>query len=371
MAACYSGQELNLMNATNYNLPAESFPPCPSSGAGVHCWELATANRCRAIGMTESEAVRFITDRITRPPSPANEVRTAVAKAYSNPGQSRSTSLSYSKAGNFPIPITEIKFEPLKLAATANRITLPLSWRHWLWERSPKRPETQNAYSFLTHLYREGERVHVFDAIETKQPLQTITISNSMDCRVPPLIRAGGQHGLGIWYLCNPVDGDWHDTGRLDDLRKPIFSCRNWQAVTCFRYAVFESDLAPFVQWLAFIAQIPIRVSAIYTSGGRSIHCLIRVDAGSKSEWDAKMIPLKRPLKVMGGDSGCLSAVRLSRLPGCSRPEKSGFQKLLYLCPNPPDVPLIELPVLRTRFEALDRWRNLCPRWKPNREAFQ
>jgi hypothetical protein len=110
MAAASAANKLNLVNTANHNFPAESFPPCPASGAGVHCWELATANRCRAIGMTESEAVRFITDRITRPPSPANEVRTAVANAYSN-------------------PITEIKFDPLKPAASANQITKLRTWR--------------------------------------------------------------------------------------------------------------------------------------------------------------------------------------------------------------------------------------------------
>jgi hypothetical protein len=84
MAAASAANKLNLVNTANHNFPAESFPPCPASGAGVHCWELATANRCRAIGMTESEAVRFI---------------------------------------------TEIKFDPLKPAASANQITKLRTWR--------------------------------------------------------------------------------------------------------------------------------------------------------------------------------------------------------------------------------------------------
>jgi hypothetical protein len=32
----------------------------------------------------------------------------------------------------------------------AAKIKAPASWRHWLWERSPMRPETQNAISFLS-----------------------------------------------------------------------------------------------------------------------------------------------------------------------------------------------------------------------------
>ena len=148
-------------------------------------------------------------------------------------------------------------------------------------------------------------------------------------------------------------------------------SCRSEESLTAFRYAVLESDLAPADLWLAFIVQLPIRIAAIYTSGGRSIHALIRLDAASKAQFDAIVAPLKRPLKLLGVDPACLSAVRLTRLPGCWRPEKRNFQKLLYLCPDPPDVRLADLPVLRSRFEMLDRWRNLCPRWNKSQEAYQ
>jgi hypothetical protein len=251
----------------------------------------------------------------------------------------------------------------------ANRITRPASWRHWLWERSPKRPEAMNAYSFLAHLYRPGEIVQVFDAMESKVPAHSVRVSEPMDCRVPGTVQAGGQPGRGVWFLCNPVDGRWHDTGDKDEAGNPVLSCRNWQAVTTFRYAVLESDQAPADLWLAFIAQLPLRIAAIYTSGGRSIHCLLRLDAPSKEAWDEVIRPLKRPLKVLGADAACLSAVRLTRLPGCWRPEKGGFQKLLYLHPDPPEAKLVDLPVLRTRFEMLDRWLNLCPRWNHNMEA--
>ena len=149
------------------------------------------------------------------------------------------------------------------------------------------------------------------------------------------------------------------------------FSASLWVSLTAFRYAVLESDQAPFDQWLSFIVQLPIRIAAIYTSGGRSIHALLRLDTASKAEFDDTIAPLKRPLKALGADPACLSAVRLTRLPGCWRPEKNGFQKLLYLCPNPPAVRLADLPVLRSRFEMLDRWRNLCPRWNPKQEAYQ
>ena|SRR5258706_12045631 len=335
---------------------------------------MSEANRCRNAALSLAEAERYIAERITRPPTPANEIQVAVRKAYSSTWTPSRTATPFTPKYRSRIPLTEINFDLEKLLASSQRISQPKSWRHWLWERSPKRPETQNAFSFLAHLYRDGEHIHVFDkfdGLEGTTPVQTITISHPMDCRVPASIHAGGRFGLGIWRLSNPVTGEWYDTGEKYEDGTPKFSCRNWQAVTSWRYAVLESDQAPAHLWLAFVAQLPIRVSAIYTSGSRSIHVLFRLDASSKAEWDSQIAPLKRPMKVMGGDAGALSAVRLTRLPGCWRPEKNGFQKLLYLCPNPPDVPLADLPILHTRFESLDRWQNLCPRWNPSREAYQ
>ena len=346
--------------------------PCPAPGAGVHSWLLSAANHCRIAGLPATEAEHRLAASITRPPTPANEITTTVAKAYGSTWAPSGRPAPFKPCHRAPVPLTAITFNPDKLKMITSTIPQPDNWRHWLWERSAKRPETQNALSFLAHLYRDGETVQVFDKMDCTAPAHTVTITHPMDCRVPARIRDGGQHGVGCWYLCNPVDGEWHDTGETDKITgKPHFSCRNHQAITSWRYGVLESDQAPFDQWLAFIVQLPIRIAAIYTSGSRSIHALIRLDATSKAQFDAIVAPLKRPLKVLGADPACLSAVRLTRLPGCWRPEKNGFQKLLYLCPNPPDVRLADLPVLRSRFAMLDRWRNLCPRWNPKQAAYQ
>ena len=341
-----------------------TFAVCPPAGNGVHSWLLSAANHCRIAGLPATEAERRLAAGITRAPKPATEISATVAKAYGSTWTPSGMPFkSYHRA---PVPLTAITFNPDKLKMIASTIPQPANWRHWLWERSPKRPECMNAFSFLSHLYRDGEKVHLFDKMDSKTPMHTATIRHPMDCRVPAVIRAGGKNGLGCWFLCNPVDGEFHHNPRQDSM-----SCRSEESLTAFRYAVLESDAAPFDQWLAFVAQLPVRVAAIYTSGGRSIHALIRLDATSKAQFDATIAPLKRPLKVLGADPACLSAVRLTRLPGCWRPEKNGFQKLLYLCPDPPTGRLADLPALRSRFEMLDRWRNLCPRWNKNQESYQ
>jgi hypothetical protein len=44
---------------------------------------------------------------------------------------------------------------------------------------------------------------------------------------------------------------------------------------------------------------------------------------------------------------GSLTAIRLSRLPGCQREEKNTRQELCYLNPDPSPSPISELKVLR------------------------
>lgn len=56
--------------------------PCPHSGAGVHAWIMRTAHACRKSGRSADQAIREIESRITRRPSPANEILQAAAKAY-------------------------------------------------------------------------------------------------------------------------------------------------------------------------------------------------------------------------------------------------------------------------------------------------
>jgi hypothetical protein len=155
-----------------------------------------------------------------------------------------------------------------------------------------------------------------------------------------------------VWFLCNPVDGEYHDNPRLGGKQ----SRRSQESVTAWRYMVLESDEADPRQWLAALAQMPLRVAAIYTSGGRSIHVLVRVNAASKADWDAMAYTLKPILTVLGADPGAITAVRLTRLPGCYRGQKG---------PRRPNNP----PVLKRRVdEPLEFDADGDPIWTPKPE---
>ena len=138
----------------------------------------------------------------------------------------------------------------------------------------------------------------------------------------------------GVWFLPQPVDGKFHPNPRLGGKR----SRRSEESVTAWRYALLESDEAAPEDWLRCLIQMPLRIACICESGGRSIHALMRLDAESKADWDAKMQAIKPVMITLGADAGSLSAVRLSRLPQAMRGQR--MQRLLYLNPTPDPVPI-------------------------------
>jgi hypothetical protein len=144
----------------------------------------------------------------------------------------------------------------------------------------------------------------------------------------------GGKDG--VWFLSNPVSGQWRPNPR----REGRLSRRSEESVTQWRHVVLESDVAPGDLWLRFLAMAPLAIAAIYSSGGRSWHALVRVDQPDKPSFDSLLREsLKKSLPVIGADAGALTPVRLTRLPGCTRGGK--LQKLIFLNPLArPDAPV-------------------------------
>lgn len=60
--------------------------PCPTGGDGVHRWLFAGACACARAGLSENDAVFELERRMTRQPSPASEIVSAVAAAYREAG---------------------------------------------------------------------------------------------------------------------------------------------------------------------------------------------------------------------------------------------------------------------------------------------
>lgn len=242
-----------------------------------------------------------------------------------------------SKAGNVPAPAAlpvKPEFSAEKLRAFAAR------WREfvdtaWLADRSSVPPYRLagplSAVDYLRAVFRDGEKVVCF----TNQQSQGQAL---WPVQQPPL-----EGDEGVWYLAQPVDGLEYANPRVkpNDDGTPKMSRRSEESVLDWRHLVLESDEADARDWIAALVQLPLRVVAIYTSGGRSIHALVRVDARSKTDWDHIVKQIRPTLVTLGADPKAMSAIRLTRLPGCRRGDR--LQKLLYLHPEAEPVPICSL----------------------------
>lgn len=207
----------------------------------------------------------------------------------------------------------------------------------WLANRSEIDPATVTAEDFLKRMYLPSERVIVFS--EYKSQGQAVW----------PLEQIPTSGPDGIWFLAQPVDGKRHPNPRVGKMSR-----RSEESVLAWRWMVLESDSAPLRLWLGALVRVVTRVAAITTSGGRSVHALVRVDATTKREWDTIKRKLEN-LAVVGADPGALSAVRLTRLPGCLRGSRE--QKLLYFSPSAAAQPSSVSEMLPRR-DVLKFWRD-------------
>lgn len=245
-----------------------------------------------------------------------------------------------------------MEFDPAALADFAAKHSVAGDPEAAIIERSPCRPDLFGSTDVLALLYRDGERVLVFEVMESQG--QALWERDQYPGQTIPTVGSDG-----VWFLANPVDGEFHPNPRLGGKR----SRRSEEAVTSFRFAVLESDEADNTQWLTLLANLPLRIVAIYYSGGRSVHALVQIDATSKPDWDAKVGVWKADLVRLGADRRALTAVRLSRLPQGWRGERQ--QRLIYLNPHADETPIVQQPARPAHDECAQRVWTLINQGQP------
>lgn len=109
----------------------------------------------------------------------------------------------------------------------------------------------------------------------------------------------------GAWIRFNPLDGK---------------GCKN-ENVTEYRYTLIESDDMPIDQQNALIRELELPVACLVHSAGKSLHAIVRVDAGNYDEYRKRVNYLydvcqKNGLKL---DKQNKNPSRLSRMPGATR----------------------------------------------------
>ena len=257
-------------------------------------------------------------------------------------------------------------YDARKLADFASRCPVVVTL-DWLAERSPSpvpaehEQGVETAAAFLAALYAGDDRLLVFTRQFSQgdflfEPARgAFRLADKPDVRaVPSPLPAGAPEG--VWWLVQPVRGDWLPNANNRDRDGNVrLGRRHAACVTSWPFLVLESDEAPADLWLRALVQLPLPIVAACTSGGRSLHALVRVDAGSKAEWDALSDDLRPIVCPLGADAGALSAVRLSRLPGCLRHGKRDREGNFHRYPKPRRQRLVWLDSAAPCAPILDR----------------
>lgn len=115
----------------------------------------------------------------------------------------------------------------------------------------------------------------------------------------------------GAWIRFNPLDGK---------------GVKN-ENVMAFRYALVESDSTNLGEQNAIIREMELPVACLVYSGGKSLHAIVRIDAGTYEEYRTRVDYLyavceKNGLQV---DKQNRNPSRLSRLPGAVRNGRKQF----------------------------------------------
>lgn len=109
----------------------------------------------------------------------------------------------------------------------------------------------------------------------------------------------------GAWIRFNPLDGN---------------GCKN-ENVTEYRYALVESDSTDLEKQNAIIREMELPVACLVFSGKKSLHAIVRVDAGNYEEYRKRVNYLYEICKKNGLeiDQQNRNPSRLSRMPGVMR----------------------------------------------------
>ncbi|MDO4818052.1 MAG: hypothetical protein Q3986_06465 [Akkermansia sp.] len=243
----------------------------------------------------------------------------------------------------------------------------------WLLSHSPV-PIPEDHYKWpellLSNLYTQDDHILVFTKFASQgqimftpgKPPVRLEDYPAAPGKLPPprpVTRFPKGAPNGVWFLSAPVTGEWQaNPNNPGKGGAPKPGRRHAACATRFPYLLLESDEAPPAVWLRIITQLKAPIVAIYTSGGKSYHALVRVDAPTKEQFDIARADYITRLSAIGADPAAINAVRLTRLPGCYRygsgegPTYRAYtgpdgkpaprlQRLLYLNPEAQNEPII------------------------------
>lgn len=204
------------------------------------------------------------------------------------------------------------------------------------WEVSPWRPRENwrlDAVPLLAALYYGRELINIVTDYtlrdDGKASPSGAGLTRTRDEWMSEMLDGAPQKDAGAFIRLNPLKAKaGHGRG----------GAMTDHDVAMHRFTLLEADgISPDLQVCLF-AKLKLPIAAIISSGGRSIHAWVRIDAAGAGEYRRLTNKIFAHLRLFGIDASNQNPSRLSRLPGAQRKigaSDDGAQRLLYLNPDP------------------------------------
>jgi hypothetical protein len=263
-----------------------------------------------ANGFADEIIDRWITHYLERPPQP-REIADTVSKV-----RAEVEGLIEPKAR----VSLKREFDEEKLKALTAEGPLPVE--DFL-QSSPIAVADITASEFLRRLYPKQANI-----IFTDQQSQGKLVWNET---MPDLLvdNAITKNTEGAWIMVNPVNGKFLPIPRLGKK-----SQRAEENLVAYEYLLIESDSVEMELWLRVLSKLDLPIVAVTTSGSKSAHALVRVGQKDREGYLARASEIADLVVPLGADPAAMSAVRLTRVPGCMRRDTGKAQTLIYFNPD-------------------------------------
>ena len=284
--------------------------PCPASGQGCHGWMFGAAHALVANQYDNEFIDLWITHHLQRDPQP-REIADTVAKVRAE-----------AEGLIEPQPKVSLKREKDEDRLTALTAEGPLSVEEFR-QSSPVDPTTVTTHAFLSALY--GDRHNL---IFTEQQSQGLTVWNKS---LPEKATAAAvtNNTEGAWIMVNPVTGAYKSIERIGKRSR-----RAEENLVAYEYILVESDSVDMELWLRVLTKLDLPIVSVTTSGSKSAHALVRVNAKDRADYLEKAAEIADLVVPLGADPAAMSAVRLTRVPGCVRKDTGKAQELIWFNPE-------------------------------------
>lgn len=292
----------------------------PKNQRNAEAFEAAC--QLRDAGATEPEALALVEQGAARCSLPASEARAAVRSAYKRPPRQPITACA--PRYNFtprPTPRPRVQLAAdagakmlARYAEGYGRTPTLDDFAAEFWERSDPRPleDWREDWRLLfAMLYDETDCIGIKATVAGEPRIKSRN----------DWLREKEITGTGLFVCLNPVNAS------TTQLRT--------QDVAAWRFLLLENDRASLLEQAALLAAAPLPIVAIVTSGNKSLHAWLAVNAPDEKTWRNVAAAVFDRFAPAGFDRQCATPSRLGRLPGFTRPDTNGEQRLLYIASTP------------------------------------